>query len=60
MKKESLDKKNQAIKKFLNESIDEMDRYIEDEDNGFDDLERHDCQIALEAYERVLDYVENI
>lgn len=48
------------IKEFLNESIGEMDGYIEDEDNGYDDLERHDCKIALEAYKHVLTYVENM
>ena len=48
------------IKEFLEGSIAEMDNYIEDKDNEYDDLERHDCVVARKAYEYVLNYVERI
>lgn len=44
---------------FLTEAIFEMDEYINDPDNGYDDLERHDCKIAKEAYEHVLNAINN-
>ena len=48
------------IRKFLKESIAEMEGYIEDEDNNFSDLDRHDCAIAQEAYMFVLNYVNRL
>ena len=49
-----------AIKEFLKDAIAEMNDYIDDENNGYDDLERHDCRIACESYEYVLNYVERM
>lgn len=49
-----------VIEEFLEDSITEMTDYIEDENNGYDDLERHDCRIAREAYEYVLNYIKSI
>ena len=48
------------IKNFLKESIAEMEGYINDEDNGYSDLDRHECVIAQEAYEFVLNYVNSL
>ena len=48
------------IKNFLKDSITEMEDYIDDEDNGYSDLDRHDCAIAQEAYEFVLNYVNRL
>ena len=49
-----------AIKELLKDAIAEMNGYIDDEDNGYDDLERHDCRIACEAYERILNCIERM
>lgn len=49
----------EEVKEFLIYAIDEMDGYFEDETNGFDDLERHDCRIAKEAYEHILNAINN-
>lgn len=47
------------VREFLKDSINEMTNYIEDKDNGYDDLERHDCTVAKEAYEYVLNAINN-
>lgn len=47
------------VKEFLIDAINEMDGYIEDETNGYDDLERHDCRIAKESYEHILNAINN-
>lgn len=49
----------EEIKEFLVDAIDEMDDYIEDDSNGYDDVERHDCKVAKEAYQHVLNAINN-
>ena len=49
----------EEIKEFLVGVIDEMDDYIEDDSNGYDDVERHDCKVAKEAYQHVLNAINN-
>lgn len=48
----------EKLKKFLQATIEELNGYAEDEDNDYDDCERHDCRIAAEAYEEVLNFIE--
>ena len=55
-----MNKTIENIKDFLKDSIEEMTYYIEDKDNGYDDLERHDCRVARESYENVLNYIEKL
>ena len=47
----------EEIKEFLVDSIDEMNGYIEDENNGYDYIERHDCKIAKEVFEHILNFI---
>ena len=49
----------EEIKEFLIDAINEMDDYIENDTNGYDDTERHDCRVAKEAYEHVLNAINN-
>lgn len=43
------------IAEFLDEAIAEMQSYIQDDEH--DELEKHDCRIAQEAYEHVRNFV---
>ena len=43
---------------FLKDSMAEMYEYADSDD--YDDLEQHDCRIAAEAYEFVLNYVNEL
>lgn len=49
----------EEIKEFLIDAINEMDDYIENDANGYDDIERHDCRVTKEAYEHVLNAINN-
>lgn len=47
----------QKLIEFLNDSIKEMYEYSQSDD--YDDLEQHDCRVTAEAYEFILNYVED-
>ena len=49
----------EQLKSLLIDAIAELDGYIKDEDNGYDDCERHDCQVTKEAYEYILKLINN-
>jgi hypothetical protein len=53
-----MENKLQNIIDFLNDSIAEMYEYANSDD--YDDLEQHDCRIAAEAYEFVLNHVKKL
>ncbi len=53
-----MENKLELVKEFLEDSVAEMNEYIESDD--YDDLDTHDCVIALEAYERVLRHVNEL
>lgn len=46
------------IIEFLNDAISEMKGYIDG--NEHNELEKHDCRVAKEAYEQVLNYVQGL
>lgn len=50
--------KLEKLARFLEDSIAEMYEYADSEE--YDDLEQHDCRIAAEAYEFVLNYVNEL
>lgn len=52
--KENIDK----IIRFLADSVSEMESYMGDD--SYSDLEKHDCRIAQEAYQRALDYAVDL
>lgn len=51
-------KKLDRIIEFLNDQISELTEYTDSED--FDELEKHDCNVAIETYELVLNYVKDL
>lgn len=51
-----MENKIKKLVEFLEDGIAEMYEYANSED--YDDLEQHDCRIAAEELERVLNYVK--
>lgn len=51
-----MENKIKKLVEFLEESIAEMYEYSDSDE--YDDCEQHDCDIAAEAYQHVLNYVK--